>query len=166
MAVGHEWAHAEFVGQGEGLVVVSFGLLALRGLAPRRNVAEEAQGIRLVAPFLVLTGVRQRALGEDVGFLQAASQQLRLSQREPTERLKVHSFHYSRLFYRLREQRHGVGDAPAQGIRRTQGRSYQGEIRSGGLCPDRCPWPVRAGGVPWAGRLGGGPADRSPTRPT
>ena len=60
MAVGLERAHAEFLGQGEGLLVVGFGRLDLRGLALRRNVAEEAQGIRLVAPFLVLTGERQR----------------------------------------------------------------------------------------------------------
>ena len=32
------------------------------------------------------------------------------------------------LLHRLREQRHGVGDAPAQGIRRPQGRSHHGEI--------------------------------------
>ena len=57
MAVGRERAHAEFVGQGEGLLVVGFSQRALRRLAPRRNIAEEAQGIRLVAPFLVLTGM-------------------------------------------------------------------------------------------------------------
>ena len=49
MAVGLERAHAEFLGEGEGLLVVGFGLLALRGLTLRRNVAEEAQGIRLEA---------------------------------------------------------------------------------------------------------------------
>ena len=73
-------------------LVVGFGLLDLRGIAPRRNVAEEAQGIRLVAAFLVLTGERQRPLGEGVRLLQAASQQLRLPQGETTERLIVYSF--------------------------------------------------------------------------
>ena len=92
VAVGLERAHAEFLGQGEGLAVVGFGLLDLRRLAPRRNVAEEAQGIRLVATFLVLTGERQRPLGEGVRLLQVASQQLRLPQGETTERLKVYSF--------------------------------------------------------------------------
>ena len=81
-----------------------------------------------MAPFLVLTGERQRALGEGVRLLQAASQQLRLPQGETTERLKVDHFRCSRLFQRLREQRHGVGDAPAQGVRRPQGRSHPGEI--------------------------------------
>ena len=82
-----ERAHAELVGQGEGLLVVVFGRVALRRLTPRRNVAEEAQGIRLVAPFLVLMGERQRTLGEGVRLLQAAGQQLRLPQGEATERL-------------------------------------------------------------------------------
>ena len=63
MAVRLERAHAKFLGQGECLTVMSDGLLALRRLASRRNVAEEAQGIRLMTPFLVPTGERQCALG-------------------------------------------------------------------------------------------------------
>jgi hypothetical protein len=39
--VGHKRAHAEFLGEGEGLLVVGFGLLALRWLTLRRNGAEE-----------------------------------------------------------------------------------------------------------------------------
>ena len=84
MAVGLERAHAEFLGQGEGLAVVIFSLIALRRLAPRRDLAQEAQGIRLVAAFLALTGERQRALGEGVCLLQAAGQHLRLPQGETT----------------------------------------------------------------------------------
>ena len=62
VAVRHERAHAERLGQGEGLAVVGRSLARLRGIAMRCNVAEEVQGIRLVAPFLVLTGKRQRLL--------------------------------------------------------------------------------------------------------
>ena len=82
----------------------------------------------LVAAFLVRTGERQHPLGEGLRLLQAACQQIRLSQREKAERLHVYSCLRSRLFQRLREQRHGVGDAPAQGIRDHQGRSRPGEI--------------------------------------
>ena len=89
VAVGLERAHAELLGQGEGLAVVIFGLIAVRRLTPRRHVAEEAQGIRLVAAFLVRTGERQGALGEGVRLLQAPSQELRLPQGEATERLKA-----------------------------------------------------------------------------
>ena len=42
MAVGLEWAHAEFVGQGEGLTVVISGLIARRRFTLRRNLAQEA----------------------------------------------------------------------------------------------------------------------------
>ena len=64
----------------------------------RRNLAEEAQGIRLVATFLVRTGKRQRSLGEGVRLLQAASQQLRLRQGETTERLKAYHVRGNGLF--------------------------------------------------------------------
>ena len=50
----------EFLGQGEGLAVVGCGLRTIRGLTPWRNIAEEAQGICLVAAFLMRTGKRQR----------------------------------------------------------------------------------------------------------
>jgi hypothetical protein len=92
VAVGYKRAHAELLGQGEGLAVVSCSGLNFYGLAVRRNLAEEAQGIRLVAPFLVLTGERQHTLGEGVRLLQAAGQQLRLTQRETTECRKGYRF--------------------------------------------------------------------------
>src|SRR5688500_15358421 len=40
MAVGSERAHAEFVGEGEGPLVVGCGLVEVRGISKRRNVAE------------------------------------------------------------------------------------------------------------------------------
>src|SRR5262245_57035108 len=123
-----ERAHAQLLAQGERLAVVGFSLIALRKITPRRNVAEEAQGIRLVAAFLVLMGMRQRLLGKDLRLLQAACQHLRFSQEETTELLGVPSFHCRQLFSHLREQRYGVGDAPDERIRHTQGRSYPREI--------------------------------------
>jgi hypothetical protein len=60
------------------LVVAGYGLVSLRGIEPRRNVAEESQGIRLVSPFLVRTGGCQHPLGEGVRLLYAASQKMRL----------------------------------------------------------------------------------------
>ena len=58
-------------------MVVDDSLLDIRRIAPRRNVAEEPQGIRLVAAFLVLTGVCQRTLGEGARLLHAAGQEIR-----------------------------------------------------------------------------------------
>jgi hypothetical protein len=40
--MGEERAHAELLGQGEGLAVGGFGLLNRWRLAPRRDLAEQA----------------------------------------------------------------------------------------------------------------------------
>jgi len=91
---------------------MSGGLIALWGIVMHSNVTEEAQGIRLVATLLARTGERERTLGKNVCLLQAARQQLRLPQGAMTERLRAYHVHDSSPFHGLREQRHGVGDAP------------------------------------------------------
>ncbi len=116
VAVRLERAHAQLLGR-----------LGLRGLALRHNVAKEAQGIRLVATFLELAGERQCMLGEGVRRLQAVSLRLRFPQGKTTERLKADYFRGNGPFHRLREQRYGIGDAPSQDVRRTQGCRYPGE---------------------------------------
>ena len=68
------------------MVVIS-GLIVLWRLTPRRDLAKEAQGIGLVAAFLVLAGKRQSPLGEGVRLPQAAGQQLGFTEGETTERL-------------------------------------------------------------------------------
>jgi hypothetical protein len=42
VAVGLERAHAQLLGQSQGLAIVITGLTTFRGIAPRRNVVEEA----------------------------------------------------------------------------------------------------------------------------
>jgi hypothetical protein len=125
--VGLERAHFQLLGQGQGPAEIISGLIVLRRLATRRNVAEEVQGIRLVATRLVLTGGGQRTLSKGVRFLRAASPQMRLPKGETTEHLKVRPFHRNRLCHRLREHRHGAGDAPGQGLCLAQGCSHRGE---------------------------------------
>jgi len=71
--------------------------------------------------------MRQRMLGKGMRLLQAAVQQLRLPQGEATERLQAYPVRRHGLLQRLREERHGIGDAPGQGIGRPQGRSHPGE---------------------------------------
>ena len=127
VAVGLERAHAQFLGQGEGLAVVGFGL-SLSGGSRRAAISPRRRRAYAWWPrSWCCTGKRQRTLGEGVRLLQAAGQQLRLPQGETTERLMADRFRCSGLFQRLREQRHGVGDAPGQGVRRAQGRSHQGK---------------------------------------
>ena len=118
VAVGLERAHAEFLGQGEGLVVVSLRPARPPGARAAPQCRRGGAGHTPRWPrSWCCTGERQRPLGEGVRLLQAAGQQLRLAQGETTERLMLPVSVGNRLFHRLREQRHGVGDAPGQGIR-------------------------------------------------
>src|SRR5262245_15975578 len=66
MTVGLERAHAEFLGQGEGLPVVIFYLLGLRRVAMPGEVAEESEDPRLSPAFLVLTGECEGLHGKGV----------------------------------------------------------------------------------------------------
>jgi hypothetical protein len=74
VAVRRERAHAKLLGQGEGLLLVGLGLVALRRLTPCGNLAERTQGIHLMATFLASTGERQRTCGVGVRLLRMASQ--------------------------------------------------------------------------------------------
>ena len=76
VAMGLERAHAEFLGQGEGLAVGGLGLCSLGRLTSCCNVSEEVEGICLITSFLVLTGMRQSPLSVGVRFLQTASKHL------------------------------------------------------------------------------------------
>ena len=127
MAVGLQRAHAEILGQGEGLLIESFGQLNLWRTTPRRNVAEEVQGIGLAAPFLVRTGASASVCSARVWASSRRPARTCASQSETTERLQSSHVRRHRLFPRLREQ-HGVGHASGQGVRRTQGRRNSGKI--------------------------------------
>ena len=74
VAVRLERAHAQLLGQGEGLAVVAGGGLALGGLLARRALAQEPQGPGLVAALLVLAGEVESLCGALVCVSQATSQ--------------------------------------------------------------------------------------------
>ena len=52
--MGDEGAHAELVGQGQGLTVVVLGRLDLGRIAMRGDLAEQAESPRLVGPVTAL----------------------------------------------------------------------------------------------------------------
>jgi hypothetical protein len=114
MALSRERARAEIFSQGEGLLIVGLGLIALRKLTLRCDVAEEEQSIRLVARFPVLTGMCQCVFGTGVRLLQAAGEQMRFSQGDTRERLGIDFSHCNGLLLRLREQGHGIGATPSE----------------------------------------------------
>ena len=90
VAVGLERAHAQFLREGEGLAVAGFGLFDLLGMAMQRNLAEEAQRIRLITSFLVGTGKIEGTGGKRARLLQAAGAQMRLAQGGEPKRLGTH----------------------------------------------------------------------------
>jgi hypothetical protein len=74
VAVSDEWAHAEFVGQSEGLVVVGCSLLGIGGIGVGLDDAKLVQRERLVPAFLELPGQVER-LARVLPALIAASRQ-------------------------------------------------------------------------------------------
>ena len=87
----------------------------------RGNVAEEAQSIGLVAPFLVRTGMRQRPSARACASSTRPASSCPSPRRDDRAPERVAFSRGNSLFHYLREQRHGVGDTPAQGVRRPQG---------------------------------------------
>src|SRR5690348_12036332 len=85
VAVGLEWAHAQLVGEGEGLAVVGFGLIAHPRLTLCCNLTEEAQGIGFVAPLLTRTDKIENVPGEVVGFFPATSPEQGFTQPDTPE---------------------------------------------------------------------------------
>ena len=72
VAVRLEWAHAQLVGQDESLMVMGFGLFGSREITMRRDLAEEAPGVRLVPAFLMDTGKIEGSPSAVACVLQAA----------------------------------------------------------------------------------------------
>ena len=87
MAVSLERAHAQLLGQGQGLPVVGFGPLALWRLSLGRNLAQESQGVGFVAPFLMRTGELQCALRLSIRLVQTASEEIGLAQPDNKRRI-------------------------------------------------------------------------------
>ena len=74
MTVGLEWAHAQLLGQGQGLLVVGFGLLGIGGIGVGMNSAKLVQGERLVPTRLLLPSQGERLARVLPGLLAASRQ--------------------------------------------------------------------------------------------
>ena len=129
--MGLERAHAEFLGQGEGLPVVMCGWLDLRGGLMGGDLPEEPQGPRLVSPLLMGTGEIEGPPSELHRLLHAAGQQIGLAHIAHPQRLTAHGPHRGTPLLRLLQQRQGLGDTAGTGIRTAQGRGGLGEPEPG-----------------------------------
>ena len=72
--MGHDRAHAEFLSQGEGLLVVCFGLRNIGGIGVGLDNAKLVQRQRLVGALFVLPGQVERLAGVLPGLLAASRQ--------------------------------------------------------------------------------------------
>ena len=70
----YERAHAEFLGQGQGLLVVGFGLRDIGRVGVGMDDAKLVQRERLVPAFLLLPGQVERLAGVLPGLLAASRQ--------------------------------------------------------------------------------------------
>ena len=97
------------------------------GVALRRDLAEEPQGVGFVAPFLVRPGELQGPLRLGRRLVQPAGQQIRLAQPDHPERMVEHETHRDGLLDRLLQQRQGLGGPSGERIGRPQGRGDPGD---------------------------------------
>ena len=74
MAVGHERAHAQLLGQGQGLLVVGFGLCGIGRISMGMDDAKLVQRQRLVAAFFLLPSQIERLAGVLPGLLATSCQ--------------------------------------------------------------------------------------------
>jgi hypothetical protein len=81
--VGHERAHAEFLGQGQGLLVMGFGLRDVGGSGVGIDGAKLVQGVRLVPVCLLLPGQVECLARMLLGLIAASRQTTDLA--EPCE---------------------------------------------------------------------------------
>jgi hypothetical protein len=78
MAVGDEGAHPELLGERERVTVVAVSVL--RGIAAGGDLAEEAEGPRLVAALTALAGKGQGSLGECESVIEPVGEDVRFAQ--------------------------------------------------------------------------------------
>src|SRR5262245_57112394 len=112
VAVGLERAHAQLVGQGEGLEVVFSSLLVCWRSVMRCNGAEEAEAIRLRPTFLAPTALREHPFGTDLRLLHAARQQGDVASPDLDTRLEPCERRRSVRVLHLLQQDDGLVAAP------------------------------------------------------
>jgi hypothetical protein len=132
MAVRLEGAHAQLLGQGEGLVIGGFGLLDIRGVGVAMNNAKLVQRKSLIPAFLELTGLIERLARMLPGLSAATCQTTDLTELRvgiTLRRARVDTF-----ADRLLQERVPLREASLQRIGRAQAcrdRSQNGPVARG-----------------------------------
>ena len=114
MAVGHEWAHAQFLGQGEGLAVVGFGLCGIEGVSVGIDNAKLVQRVRLVSACLVLPSQVERLACVLPGLLTASRQTTDLAEPGDPAGESLQGARVDTIADRLLQQHAPLREAPLQ----------------------------------------------------
>ena len=81
VAVGDERAHAQLLGQGQGLAIVRLRGVGLDAVGMGRDVAEQSQELALHPPFPPLPSRREPVLGDPGGVRQPPVEEVRPAER-------------------------------------------------------------------------------------
>ena len=127
VAVGHEGAHAERLGQHSGLVVVGFRLLDLAAVRTRGDLAEEPERPRLVPAFFVGAGEVDGLPGEPAGIGEASHPKVALAEPGTPEGLAGSDPQSRGLLERRLEERRALGAAPVERVRVAQRCAERGD---------------------------------------
>src|SRR5436190_18611983 len=114
VAVGDEGAHPELLGERERVTVVAVSVL--RGIAAGGDLAEQAEGPRLVGTLSALARKGQGSPGEFEGILEPAGEGVCLAQI-PEEARPLRAVSYSlNGAQRVLQRRDGVSTSPRQRV--------------------------------------------------
>ena len=122
VAVGLERAHAQLLGQGEGLLVVGFGLRGIGGIGVSIDGAKLVQRERLVPPVLELPGQVERLARVLPGLLATSHKTTDLAEPGDPAGMIAHLTPCGYLPDALLQQRAPLGEAPLEGIGIAQAR--------------------------------------------
>src|SRR3990172_3957557 len=113
--MGQEWAHPELACQGNRLHVAPLGLFHIGWIAVRSDLAEQAEGIGLVPPFLVAEGKIESAGRQLDGLLDLTGHEVSLAEVSKPYGMADLS-RGAGLGRGLLEKGQGVGEAPGEEI--------------------------------------------------
>ena len=122
VAVGLERAHAQFLGQGQGLLVVGFGLRDIGGVGVGMDDAKLVQRERLVPAFLLLPGQVERLARVLPGLLAASRQTTDLAEPCDPVGMTLQRARADTFADRLLQQRAPLREAPLERIGIAQAR--------------------------------------------
>ena len=160
VAVGHERAHAQFLGQGQGLLVVGFGLRGIGGIGVGMDDAKLVQRVRLVPAFLVLPGQVERLAGVLPGLLAVSRQTTDLAEPCDPVGMTLQRARADTFADRLLQQRAPLREAPLERRGIAQARRDRSQPVPGCRRHDRGPGPAPTPGWRAPGPLGRGTGRR------